>query len=159
GGYDVLRVDPVNDVPMAGSIATLLSGEGERAEVTALAENVVTLGLNAVTYLADPLNFLINAGLGFLIDVVQPLDDILGWGTRNTGGMDDAIGRWERRVAALRPPAEEIRDASDQGLIGWIGAASEVAKGRLSDFADGVASLSNDVNQLAKIMDALKATM
>jgi hypothetical protein len=166
GGYDVLRLDPVNDIPGAGdlvsigkSAAKVVSGGGEMSDLYSVAGSVADLALNAVVYMADPLNFLITAGLSFLVDVVQPLEDLLGLVTGNGERMGSEITKWGRVGDALGPLANEIRAAADQGLIGWSGKAADAARQRLHEFADAVASLSNDVNQLKMILDLAKTVM
>ena len=166
GGYEVLRLDPLNDPPLVGdgvgirqSAARMISGEGDWGELTDIGANVADLALNGVIYGADPLNYLLSAGLGFLIDVVQPLQDLLGLVTGNGERMGAEISKWERVGRALGPPADEIRQAADEGLVGWQGQAAEAAKQRLHGFADGVSSLTNDVDQLVMIMSLAKTLM
>jgi hypothetical protein len=166
GGYDVLRYDPVNDTPLVGDVyggvqlvGKMLSGESDWGELYAIGGDVADLALNAVVYAADPVNYLLSAGLGFLIDVVQPLEDLIGLVTGNGERMGGEIAKWNRVGAALKPLAQEIRDAADQGLIGWHGDAAEAAKRRLHLFADGVESLTNDVDKITMILGLAKTLM
>jgi hypothetical protein len=166
GGYDVLRVDPTQDVPLASdlvgaahSASKLASGDGDWTDLADIAGNVANLGLNVVTYAADPLNYLISAGLTFLIDVVQPLEDLLGLVTGNPERMDGEIAKWERVANALEPLAKDIRSATDNNLVGWEGKTAEAAKKRLHDFADGVAGLADDVKQVQMVMTIAKTLM
>ncbi len=166
GGYDVLRFDPLGDLPAVGGAVPvvkgashLLSGDGEWSELASIAGGVADLGFSVMGYMADPLNFLISAGLGFLIDVVQPLEDMLGLVTGNPERMGTEIAKWDRVGSALAPLADEIRSAADDGLVGWQGKAADAARQRLHEFADGVTSLTNDVGQLKMIMDLAKALM
>lgn len=166
GGYDVLRVDPTQDLPLSGdlvgavhSASNLASGDGDWTDLADIAGSVADLGLNVVTYVADPLNYLISAGLTFLIDVVQPLEDLLGLVTGNPERMDGEIAKWERVATALGPLSKEIRQAADEGLISWTGKTADAAKKRLHEFADGVAGLANDIKQLEMIMTIAKTLM
>ncbi|MEO3776596.1 hypothetical protein ABGB16_07045 [Micromonospora sp. B11E3] len=166
GGYDVLRFDPVKDVPGLSGIPTAISagakwnsGDGDWGELFNIAGAAGDLGVNVLVYAADPLNFLISAGLTFLIDVVQPLEDLLGLVTGNAERMEGEIAKWERVGNALEPLADEIREAANAGLIGWQGKAADAAKQRFEEFADGVAGIGNDVKQLVMIMNIAKLVM
>ena len=167
GDVDVLRLDPSKDLPggasaipgIATSAAKLGAGDAEWDELAAIAGSAADLGLNVVVYLADPLNFLITAGLTFLIDVVQPLEDLLGWVTGNPERMEAEIAKWDRVGNALEPLAKELRAAAEQGLIGWEGRSAEAAKARLVEFSEGMASVGNDVKQLQMIMGIAKTVM
>jgi hypothetical protein len=164
GGYDVLRLDPVNDPPLVSDLYGLgQSGakvaQGEWGELYSVLGDVGDLGFNALIYVADPLNYLLSAGLGFLIDVIQPLEDLIGLVTGNGERMGDEITKWNRVGAALGPLAQEIRAAADEGLLGWQGKAADAARVRLHSFADGVDSLTNDVKQVGMILGIAKTLM
>jgi hypothetical protein len=156
--------DWITKVPVAGDL--YLTGRDIGTAVTedhqaliAVGGDVAGLGLNAVIYFADPLNFVISAGLTFLVNVVQPMHDALDWVTGNPAKMGAEVEKWGRVGAALGPLAQEIRTAADHGLVGWTGDAADAAKRRLHEFADGVASLQGDVANLTMLMDIFKALM
>jgi hypothetical protein len=166
GGYDVLRLDPVKDfagvagLPQAVSgAAKLASGDSDWGELFNIAGSVGDLGINVAMYAADPLNALLSAGLTFLIDVVQPLEDLLGLVTGNPERMEGEIAKWERVGNALEPLAKEILDATREGLVGWQGEAAEAAKKRMEEFAGGVAGMQGDVQQLVFILNTAKLLM
>jgi hypothetical protein len=166
GGFDLLRFDPVKDVPGLSGVpqavsagAKWASGDGDWSELFNIAGSIGDLGVNVLVYAADPLNFLISAGLTFLIDVVQPLEDLLGLVTGNPERMEGEIAKWERVGNALEPLAEEIRQAAQEGLIGWQGVAADAARARLDEFAQGVAGIGNDVKQLVMILNMAKLLM
>ncbi|SNT66135.1 hypothetical protein SAMN05421812_13312 [Asanoa hainanensis] len=166
GGYDVLRLDPVKDfagvagLPQAVSgAAKLAQGDSDWGELFNIAGSVGDLGINIAMYAVDPLNALISAGLGFLIDVVQPLEDLLGLVTGNPERMEGEIGKWERVGNALEPLAKEILEATQQGLVGWQGAAADAARARMEEFAGGVAGIQGDVQQLVFILNTAKLLM
>jgi hypothetical protein len=166
GGYDVLRFDPVKDVagvaglPQAvSSGAKMVNGDGDWGELFNIAGSVGDLGINVAMYAVDPLNALLSAGLTFLIDVVQPLEDLLGLVTGNPERMEGEIGKWERVGNALAPLANEILEAAREGLVGWEGEAADAAKARLEEFAGGVAGIQGDVQQLVFILNTAKLLM
>jgi len=166
GGYDVLRFDPVKDVagvsglPQAVSAgAKMVNGDGDWGELFNIAGSLGDLGINVYMYAVDPLNALLSAGLTFLIDVIQPLEDLLGLVTGNPERMEGEIAKWERVGNALAPLAEEILQATREGLVGWQGEAAAAAKKRLEEFAGGVAGIQGDVQQLVFILNTAKLLM
>jgi len=166
GGFDVIRLDPTKDIPVvsSGPVAAYQAyqkyqEEGQWSELNNIASAAADLGINVVSYMADPLNFLIGAGLGFLIDVIQPLEDALGLVTGNPERMEAEIAKWERVQTALKPLSEEIRSAANEGLISWEGKAANAAKQRLNLFADGVAATGEDVSQIVMILNIAKTVM
>jgi hypothetical protein len=167
GPVDVLRFDPVNDLPpglntlgaLAVGGAKLKNGDAEWSDLLSIAGSAADTGLNVLVYAADPLNFLISAGLTFLIDVVQPLDDLLGLVTGNPERMEGESAKWERVATALDPLAQELRDIAEKGLVGWEGKAAAEAKARLLEFAEGMGDLANDIAKLQMIMNIAKMLM
>ena len=166
GGYDILRLDPTQDIPGLGGLTTavqksthLASDDRDWKEIADIGGGVGDLAANVVAYVADPLNFLISTGLTFLVDVVQPLEDLLGLVTGNAERMDAEIARWGRVSAALVPLSTEIRQAADQGLLGWQGDTADAAKQRLHEFTDGVTGLADEVQKLSVIMSIAKTLM
>lgn len=165
GGYDALRLEVLGDLPGGLSSAAGLiafadqASHGEWSGLPDAAADAADVMFNGFAYAADPLNFLITAGLTFLVDVVQPLQDLVGLVSGNAERMGGEIEKWQRVGAALGPLAEEIRAATDQELVGWSGLAAEAAKARLHEFADGVASMTNDVLNLKTVLDIVSALM
>jgi hypothetical protein len=165
-GFDIIRFDPSKDIPVisSGPISAYeaykkYQEEGDWAELTNIAAAAADLGINVVTYMADPLNFLIGAGLVFLIDVIQPLEDALGLVTGNPERMETEVSKWERIEKALKPLADEIRASANEGLISWEGKAAEAAKTRINLFADGVEAAGNEVKQIVSILNIAKTVM
>lgn len=166
GGYDVLRLDAAKDVPgfpgIPGAISAGMKwadGDSDWSELFNIAGSVGDLAANAVVYAADPLNWLISAGLSFLIDVVQPLEDMLGLVTGNAERMEGEIAKWDRVAGALVPLAEEIRTATANGLLTWEGRTADAARTRLAEFADGVDGIANDVKKVVMVLNLAKLLM
>lgn len=116
---------------------------------------------NVISFVADPLNWLISAGLTFLIDFVQPLEDLLSLVTGNAERMEPYAEQWEQLGQALVPLAAAIRQAATDELIEWAGRDAAAAKKRLLEFADAVeatggeaASISGLLTLFSKIMAA-----
>ena len=167
GGHEVVRFDPNADIPVYPSVVNLAKnwdlvlapGREDWADLEGIGESVADIAGNALLFAFDPLNYLICAGLTFLIDVVQPLEDLLGLVTGNPERMDAEIEQWQQVAEQLEPIAEEILQAASEGLISWSGKAADAAKERLGEFAEGVASLADDVKKLIAVMRIAKVLM
>ncbi|MFJ8580228.1 hypothetical protein [Micromonospora sp. NPDC093277] len=145
-------------VPLAGSVKSLYTGisEGEMTDVWAGATDLIG---NAVTFAADPLNWLITAGLSFLIDFVQPLEDLLSLVTGNAERIEPYGGQWEQLGRALVPLAAAIRQAATDDLIEWAGRDATAAKTRLLEFADAVEATGGEAASIAGLLTLFSKIM
>jgi hypothetical protein len=129
------------------------------SELTSIGGTVASMYGTVAAIGADPLNWLISQGLGFLIDWIQPLQDAIGYVTGNPERMDADMAKWARVQKALVPLSQEVRDAANAGLVTWEGEAAGAAKTKLNDFADGVLGVANDVSLIQTIMGVAKMLM
>ncbi|MGY0232514.1 hypothetical protein [Longispora urticae] len=164
GRYEFLRFDPKSDIPFLSDSARIgeVLGKFGGEEQTDLAELFTLIGGlgNSVFEVAiDPLNALLSAGLGFLIDVVQPVEDLLGLVTGNAERMGTEIARWERVGKALVPLAAEVRASGNESLLGWQGKTGEEARQRLGAFADGMRAVATDIKLIEVCLLLAKAVM
>ncbi|MGH3490564.1 MAG: hypothetical protein ACRDP8_21965 [Actinopolymorphaceae bacterium] len=157
----------VDKIPFAGSgVGIWKSGDkflddpgANWSEVASVGGSVAGMAGSVMAIGADPLNWLISQGLGFLIDWIQPLQDAIGYVTGNPERMDEEMKKWARVQAALVPLAGEVRDAANAGLVTWEGEAAGAAKTKLNDFSDGVLGIANDVSLIQTIMSISKMLM
>jgi hypothetical protein len=149
-------------VPLGEAGKNIYTGitEGEMVDLWAGASDLIG---NGIAFVADPLNWLISAGLTFLIDFVQPLEDLLSLVTGNAERMEPYAEQWEQLGKALVPLAAAIRQAATDDLIEWAGQDATAAKTRLLEFADAVqatggeaASISGLLTLFSKIMAAVQ---
>ncbi len=169
GGYRVIDTHP--EVPLATDVGDIdskgetarppwFSGDLDSPELDAVAADVADLGANVYMFAAvDPMNALITAGLTFLIDVVQPLEDLLGLVTGNAERMDGEIKKWQRVANALPALAGEIDDAAARHLVGWKGRTGDAARDRLGKFSEGVKGISDEIKKIVMILSIAKAVM
>ncbi|MEV4759551.1 hypothetical protein AB0J86_31265 [Micromonospora sp. NPDC049559] len=162
GITNAVDLDPASVLPFGEATKNLYTGitEGEWSDIYAGAADIVG---NAVAFAIDPLNWLISAGLTFLIDFVQPLEDLLSLVTGNAERIEPYAAKWKELGDALLPLAEATRQAATDHLIEWEGKDAEAAKARLLTFADGIqatageaASISGLLTLFSKIMAAVQ---
>ncbi|WP_412539873.1 hypothetical protein R8Z50_29195 [Longispora sp. K20-0274] len=163
-GYEFLRFDPKSDIPLLSDARRIgkLLGQFEEEDRTQLGELITLiggLGHNIFDVAMDPMNALLTVGLGFLVDVVQPLEDLLGLVTGNGERMDTEIDRWERVGRALVPLAEEVRKSGADHMLGWQGMTAEKSKDRLDAFANGMRAVATDIKLIAICLILAKTVM
>lgn len=166
GGYDVLRLDPSTDLPIVSAayasgpaFRDLLHGDATGADLADIGAEVADLGGTIAQVLMDPFGWLIQTGLGFLVDVVQPLDDLLGLVTGNPERMAADIAQLRTVAADLRGLAAGIADATASHLVGWQGEAADAATAKLSTFVAGVEATAVRTDQFAAALELVKAVM
>ncbi|WP_091666105.1 hypothetical protein [Micromonospora auratinigra] len=160
GVTNAVDLAPDSVLPMGEATKNIYTGI-QSHEWSDVVSGVADFGANALAFSLDPLNWLISAGLTFLIDFVQPLEDLLSLVTGNSERMEPYAEQWQQLGAALVPLAEAVRQAANDELIEWVGRDAAAAKARLLEFADAIeatggeaASLSGLLTLFSKLMGA-----
>lgn len=130
---------------------------GDAGAITQVAANIVDLGSNVGGLLLDPVGWVIEAGLAFLIDFIQPLEDLVGLATGNSERMLHEIEKWNSVRDAMGPLSQEVREIADATLQSWSGDASSVAKTRIHELADAIDNIDAAMNQLVITLDLARA--
>lgn len=93
------------DLPLALPVSKAVKSAGE-GDYGSVASDVANFAMGAQSILEDPLNALISAGLGFLLDVIQPLKDALELVTGNPEALDEGGERLLRDRQGHRQPRQ-----------------------------------------------------
>ena len=142
---------------LSKAFQNLSGGEEIAGSITDVGIQIVDFGANMGLLLVDPIGFLINAGIGLLIDFVQPLEDLLGMVTGNPERMGAESDKWGRVRSALEPMAEQVKQTGSQKLTGWSGDASTVAKQRLNEFGDAINAVGHQITTIESVLELAKA--
>lgn len=142
---------------VVGDVNNLTDGSEVSGDIADIALQVTGLAGDIGMLLFDPIGWLTGALLSFVIDLVQPLEDLLGLVTGNPERMDGEIGKWARVRAALEPMAEQVGGTADGELKSWEGDASAIAKQRLKDFGTAIGKLIGNIATLEAILGLAKA--
>lgn len=158
GVTDTLDLKWDSVLPLAEAGKNLFNGitQGEISDIYAGAADL--LG-NAVSYAIDPLNWLISAGLTFLIDFIQPLEDLLSLFTGNAERIEAYAGKWKQLGEALVPLGEAVRQAATDELIEWKGRDAEAAKARLISFSEGIKATAGEAASIAGLLTLFSKIM
>lgn len=109
--------------------------------------------IEAVTdIMSNPLEFLVSAGLDFLYELVEPLQDAVQYVSGDGEALEKAAGKFRDLGEQLSSMSDEFELVADQQLDGWRGDAARAAKVRLAEFADGASGMAQRAGSLAELL-------
>lgn len=142
---------------IASAAKKLGDGEDVLADLGAIGLQITDLAGKVGGIILDPIGWLAGAGLGILIDFVQPLEDFLGLVSGNPERMGEESKKWGAVGDTLAPLAAQVRSAADEDLVNWAGTTGATARTRLHQLADAVDSVAVQVRNLVAVMETAKA--
>ncbi|WP_285745762.1 hypothetical protein [Lentzea sp. NBRC 105346] len=110
-------------------------------------------------FIQDPLHTLLTFGLGFLIDLIKPLDDALKLVTGDEEELGNAAEKFEQVAKDLKAMGEKFADTVETGLQSWHGEASGASRERLSEFAEGIMETGGEAESIVALLNGSKALM
>ena len=116
-------------------------------------------GITLAGAIADPLNFVISKGLGWLLNVVAPLKqavDLVSGDPNATSKAATQFGDIARQVEQL---AKTYDDHLRTGLRSWSGEAGEAAAKKLSKFHEGLEGTASLAGHAAAILQGSSVLM
>jgi hypothetical protein len=142
------------------ALGTLTSGAGvaETQEAVSTIEGFVT-GLPLAGLATDPLHTLLTFGLGFLVDLIKPLDDALKLVTGDAGELDKASKEFEKIAEKLKTLASDFGTTVDTGTQSWEGASATASRERLTEFAVGIKETGFEAESIVALLEGSKALM
>lgn len=151
GITNAVDTDPVSTIPLVEAGKNTFEGIA-KGDMDALFAGVMDFAGNAIAFAADPLNWLITAGLTFVIDFFQPLEDLLSLVTGNAERVEGYANKWKQAAEALPSLGAATKQAADDGLVGWKGKDADAAKARLGVFSEAVNATAEEVNSVASLL-------
>ncbi|MEU5154200.1 type VII secretion target [Glycomyces sp. NPDC021274] len=114
---------------------------------------VALLGVDATLSLLDPIGALASAGVTIVLDLVQPLDDLLLWVTGDNGEMQRQIDVLAQVQTALEAMNQEVQDAIDSNLTAWEGQAATAAIDEIGGVSAAAHAIGKGAGDLAQLLD------
>ena len=114
---------------------------------------------SAAEVIADPLHSLLTFGLGFLIDLIKPLDDALKLVTGDEEQLALAAKHFEKVAADLQALSEKFAGTVEGGLASWQGQAADASRERLGEFAVGIAETGKEAESVVTLITGSAALM
>jgi hypothetical protein len=134
--------------------AAAKSGNGfDVTTVTADAATFITsCGTTALSVAADPLGWLINQGLGFLINVCTPLKEAIDLVSGNPDALRAAAAHFSDIGKDLEKFSSDLVTEAQQQLKDWEGDAATAAAAKIGEFAEGVLGTAGEAGNVATIL-------
>lgn len=138
--------------------AGLISGDASVVEAAGDIQSFVS-GLPIAGLIADPLHTLLTFGLGFLIDVIKPLDDALKLVTGDEEELKNAAEEFGEVSKKLESLAKDFKDKIGSGLSSWRGASANAARERLVEFGTGIEDTKGVADSIVTLLEGSAALM
>lgn len=155
-------------VPFGGSSYSLMKDSAKlgddikKGDAGAIAKDVVSVisdmngfmqeGMKLAGAIADPLNFLISKGLGWLLDVVVPLKQAVDLVTGDPAATSKAAGAFNDIAKQTEELARTFDDHLKEGLQSWKSEAGDRAAAKLGGFHHGIESTAGTAGHIASLL-------
>jgi hypothetical protein len=144
GGYQTYA-------PAAADIVKGVKDIGSH-DIGGLAKDVMSFAGDAGSVLEDPLNSLISAGLGFLMDWLTPLRDALETVTGHPDALDHGKEAFDEIGKDLANLADELHKITQSGFQDWSGQAKDAATQKVQTFVQGVQGTANNAEDISQLL-------
>lgn len=122
-------------------------------DIGGLAKDVASFaGGHSGALMNDPLEALIEAGLGFLIDLIAPLKEALDLVTGDPDGLNGKAEEWVSVAASLRDLGPTVGSDATRTQGSWTGAAGDAFRSKIANFERGVASVAGQADHVASVL-------
>ncbi|GGU34803.1 hypothetical protein [Lentzea flava] len=155
-------------VPFGGSSYSLMKDSSKLADDlkngdgVAIARDVVTVlsdmnnfmqdGMKLAGSIADPLNFLISKGLGFLLELVAPLKQAVDLVTGDPAATSKAAGTFNDIAKQTEELARTFDENLKEGLRSWKSEAGDKAAEKLGGFHHGIEGTAATAGHIASLL-------
>jgi hypothetical protein len=167
-GSDITRYEEVEaeesgskwtDVPFVSrytATAEAVKNAGSESAPTTgmtIAGEIQGLGSDVMGVLTDPIGTLVSAGITIILDLVQPLDELLMMVSGDAAEMQrqiDVLGQVEAALGALDG---EIANAADANVTTWDGEAAAAAGNAIGGLAATAGAMGERAKDVAALLD------
>ena len=119
------------------------------ADAVNFTTSCVTTGLSIA---ADPLGWLINQGLSFLINVCTPVKQAIDLVSGNPSALKAASTHFANIGTDLEKFSTDLVSEAQSTLKNWDGDAATAAAARIGDYAEGVSGTAGKAGGLAQLL-------
>jgi uncharacterized protein YukE len=146
-------VDPWAGVWIAEDIEAIYRGvrDGSWIEGTL---GAVSAGLDALAFVSDPVGALLQYGVTWIIEHVEPLREALDWLAGNPAQIRAHAQTWSNVAGALHDRAENLDRAVRWDMTEWTGSAADAYRTWTGQQKAAVDALAKAAETLAAITEA-----
>ncbi|SFP32563.1 RHS repeat-associated core domain-containing protein [Amycolatopsis arida] len=151
----------VTGIGIAESAADLANGVADGSWVEA-GLGVVGVGLEVLSMVIDPIGTLLQYGVSWLIEHVQPLKEALDWLAGDPPVIQSFSETWANVAAEVNTVAGDLANEVDAGTSGWRGDAADAYRQAGAEQADalaGAATLADGISTGVMIMGTVVAAV
>ncbi|QSB05176.1 hypothetical protein [Natronoglycomyces albus] len=140
-----------NTVSNVGKIDSLTDWGGYTNLITGLASDTLAIGSmtkefnsfveNVTDPKFDPVQWLAGTLIDFLIQVFQPLEDLVGLVSGNESRMKESAGMWDTIATGCPEVGDYLGATGEAALADWGGESGDAARTRVSEAAEAVRGL------------------
>jgi uncharacterized protein YukE len=122
-------------------------------DIGGLAKDVASFaGGHSGALMDDPLEALIEAGLGFLLDLIAPLKEALDLVTGDPDGLNGKAEEWAAVAESLRSLGPVVGQDATRTQGSWSGAAGDAFRTKIAGFEQGVAAVAGQADHVASVL-------
>jgi hypothetical protein len=113
-----------------------------------------------VTFFAmDPIGWLVSHGLDMLLELVQPLQDVLHQVSGNGPAIGAASDDFTTIAQGFVALADDFEQTGDSALKDWQDKAGEAARAALGDFSSGIRGVGSSAGSVAETLQMWSMVM
>jgi uncharacterized protein YukE len=146
-------VDPWAGVWIAEDIEAIYRGvkDGSWIEGTL---GAVSAGLDALAFVSDPVGALLQYGVAWIIEHVEPLREALDWLAGDPAQIQAYAQTWSNVAGALHDRAEDLDRAVRWDMTEWTGSAADAYRTWIGQQKAAVDAIAKAAETLAAITEA-----
>ena len=137
----------------AEDIYGVVAGDDRMASAAGLAGDIYTLGLDAMLAVRDPVYALVNAGLTIVLELVDPLQEMLHAVSGDPDEMQVQIDVWGQVAEALTALKDETAEAVNSHLTAWTGQAADAAFNQLGGLEASAYAAAHEVEGVQQLLE------
>lgn len=148
----------VEAAPFYGSFKKALEAAGNVGEpggIAALASEgsaLVSSFSEAAQIATDPIGWLVNQGLSFLISICEPLEDAIHFVSGDGPALQQAGENFGKLAEGLTKLKEGFADDLSSSVQEWGGDTADAAATKLGEFASGIDGVIGQAGELTELL-------
>ncbi|MFI6101980.1 hypothetical protein ACIA8G_41060 [Lentzea sp. NPDC051213] len=148
----------VEAAPFYGSFKKALEAAGNTGDtggIAALASEgsaLVSSFSEAGQIAVDPIGWLVNQGLGFLISICEPLEDAIHFVSGDGPALQQAGENFSKLAEGLTKLQEGFNEDLSSSVQSWGGETADVAATKLGEFSSGIDGVIGQAGELSELL-------
>ena len=154
----------VDGIPVVGNgysiyqtLMDCISGDGRLADAGSITADIAAMAFEAGLALRDPIYALANAGLSMLLELIEPLNNLLHLVSGNPDAMEEQMLVWEQVSAAMEGLSAETEQVIDADIPNWHGGDADAAREQLYGLAAANLAISHEAHNIQQLLSWAKA--